>query len=338
MSDKYLRKVGLFIGNSTTGNFLDLSELRIRFTIRNADQETPDNAMIRVYNLSNETIQKIVGPNGRSEFTHVYLNAGYENGFYGIIFEGTVCQIRYGRENAIDSYMDILAANGDIFYGSVTNVSVSSKNTVQSAVNNLIVAANSYNQSLGANTPNISLGAGKDAETIRFLPLYIPLIRGVTLFGMARSLLRNFMATIDYSMRVEGNKLVITPKDGYISGGGITEINTVNGMVGVPEQTDQGVKVTCLLNPNIRIGYLIRLNNSELTRTNFIGQVFGGENAAAIQFNSWGKYQYMAPLSPDGLYRAFAVEHTGDTRGLEWYTHIIGLATDPTTKRTTDNG
>ncbi len=36
------------------------------------------------------------------------------------------------------------------------------------------------------------------------------------------------------------------------------------------------------------------------------------------------------PLSSNGIYVIIAVEHSGDTRGVEWYTSIIALAWDPT--------
>jgi hypothetical protein len=80
-----------------------------------------------------------------------------------------------------------------------------------------------------------------------------------------------------------------------------------------------------LLNSRIRIGGLVQLNNSEITQL-----MQQNPDAAPIRFNQWASFQPLAALSPDGHYRAYVVEHEGDSRGQAWYTNIICLAVDPT--------
>ena len=111
LPDQWIRKVGLVLYTGAKG--LDLSELRIRFEVQNADVESPNSAAIRVYNVSGDTISSVVT---RGEFDQVVLNAGYQNGNYGVIFQGSIKQFRVGRENATDTYLDILASDGDIGY------------------------------------------------------------------------------------------------------------------------------------------------------------------------------------------------------------------------------
>ncbi len=41
------------------------------------------------------------------------MQAGYESGAYGIIFKGTIKRIKTGRESAIDSFLEIMAADAD---------------------------------------------------------------------------------------------------------------------------------------------------------------------------------------------------------------------------------
>ncbi|MGC8165472.1 hypothetical protein ACP3WT_28400, partial [Salmonella enterica] len=58
------------------------------------------------------------------EFTRIVLQAGYA-GNYGIIFDGSVKQVRRGRENQTDTYLDITAADGDSAYNfAVVNTSL----------------------------------------------------------------------------------------------------------------------------------------------------------------------------------------------------------------------
>lgn len=84
-SDQWIRKIGLILFSKQDG--LDLSQFHVRFSVENADVESPNNATIRVYNLSKDTIRQIVQ---NSEYRSVSLNAGYENGNYGTIFQGQI--------------------------------------------------------------------------------------------------------------------------------------------------------------------------------------------------------------------------------------------------------
>ena len=114
--DQWIRKIGLFVvkpgvSQSDPDVAMDLSAFRIRFNTINADVESPNSCTIRVYNLAHDTVKSI-----RGEFSSVVLNAGYEGGSYGTIFKGTIKQFKIGRENNIDSYLDIFASDGDIAY------------------------------------------------------------------------------------------------------------------------------------------------------------------------------------------------------------------------------
>jgi len=67
MNDQWLRKVNLTVFKDKKG--LDLSDMHFRFNIEAADVESPNSAVIRIYNLSKETVAKMVGTKG--EFTDV---------------------------------------------------------------------------------------------------------------------------------------------------------------------------------------------------------------------------------------------------------------------------
>jgi hypothetical protein len=120
--DQYLRRWTLslgggdgFGGTGTAGGELVLTteteglDLRMTFECRQTDGLTPNTAIIRVYNLSDDTAKSVV-----KEFNKVTLQAGYITGNYGIIFKGTIKQFKRGRESATDTYLDIFAADGDI--------------------------------------------------------------------------------------------------------------------------------------------------------------------------------------------------------------------------------
>lgn len=312
--NQWIRKVGLFVTKKPTTTeseeAIDLSEFHIKFSILNADVESPNNCTIRVYNLSKQTLRKLAG---KGEYSGVVLNAGYENGNYGIVFRGSIKQFRIGRENATDSYLDIFAADGDIGYNQgIVNTSLSKGATNEAA----------YKAAAQAMALEVETGQ------LLVTKQNTPNIRGVVLMGMARARMRNIVTNMDAGWSIQDGKVVITPNTGYRDGEAVA-INIGTGLIGTPEQTDGGIKVKCLLNSKIRIGNRILLNNSEIVQI-----LQADPDAAPIAYNQWAGFQYVAALQGDpqgeGMYRAFAVEHEGDTRGQSWYTNLICLAVNET--------
>ncbi len=308
--NQWIRKLGLVVYTGSKG--LDLSSFRVVFEIRNADTESPNNATIRVYNLAASTVQNLV--NG-GEYTQVTLNAGYVNGNYGVIFTGTIKQFRVGKETATESYLDILAADGDIGYNQgFVNQSIAKGSTPLQTIDRLIGAM-----------PTLS---SDNSYSPIITQQNIPSIRGQVAFGMARARLRNVVSNLDATWSIQQGKIVVVPRTGYLPGE-IVQINIANGLIGVPQQTAEGIKIRCLLNSRIRIGGLVQLNNDEIAQTlnNGIGP--------PIAYNQYGIYHNAALASKNGYYRAYVVEHEGDTRGNPWYTNLTCLAVDITAPSTT---
>lgn len=76
MSKQYLRKASLVIGNDSDA--LDFSDLRFSFDIRRGDLQTPNSARVRIFNIADDTAQRIAG-----EFSRLVLQAGYQDGPFG---------------------------------------------------------------------------------------------------------------------------------------------------------------------------------------------------------------------------------------------------------------
>jgi hypothetical protein len=112
---------------------------------------------------------------------------------------------------------------------------------------------------------------------------------------------------------------------GYLPGEAV-ELNALSGMIGIPEQTDNGIKVRSLLNSKLRIGGSIKINNNDINQT-----IQQNPSAAPVPFNQWTGIQLLAKVSDDGIYKLYVIEHSGDTRGQEWYSDLICLAVDQST-------
>jgi hypothetical protein len=87
----------------------------------------------------------------------------------------------------------------------------------------------------------------------------------------------------------------VIPGDGFLPG--VVLLNSSTGLIGVPTITDNGVKVSALLNPEIRPNRTVKIE-SEVLEMN-------GEN---------------------GLYRVSQIEYTGDNRDGNFEVQIHGEA------------
>lgn len=294
MSNQYLRKVGLVVSTGTQG--LDLSNMQIKFSVSQADAETPNTARIRVYNLKRTTAQEI-----QREFQKVTLQAGYEGGNqYGVIFEGTIKQVRRGREDALSSFVDIMAADADeAFQFAVVNKTLAAGSTPEQRAQAVAESMQKYGVTMG----------DKNGLVGGTLP------RGKVLFGLAREQMGPITRTTNTTWSIQNGKLVVIPMTGYLPDEAVV-LNSRSGLIGVPEATLNGVEATCLLNPKIKIGTRVQINQSEINQTVVRG----------VGYPSYrNPISFPADTADDGFYRVLVAEHEGDSRGQEWYTHITCL-------------
>lgn len=293
---QFLRKAQLVVSKGSNG--LDLSELRFNFAIKASDCETPNTAFIRVYNLKEQTRQQII-----AEYDSVTLQAGYQYGNFGIIFQGSIKQFRFGKERNVDSYLDIYGADGDEAY----NFGV---------VNKSFAPGSSYSDHLSALAD--AMGVKIDPNATSFLKTGGILPTGKVMFGMARLYMGTLARNNNCRWSIQNGVLTLIPVTGYLPGTAVA-INSSSGMIGTPEQTDNGIKIRCYLNPLIKIGQAVRINNADIGQAAFQQQV---------GFPSYTSQVYYATVANDGLYRVIVAEYQGDTRGNDWFTELTCLDID----------
>lgn len=80
-------------------------------------------------------------------------------------------------------------------------------------------------------------------------------------------------------------------------------------IIGTPQQTQQGVEFTVLLDPRVKVGDVVKLDYTSIRQV-------------LLQAPSPnGPYQ-LTRLDRDGTYTVFHVRHEGSTREVPWYTHL----------------
>jgi hypothetical protein len=295
----WIRKCQLFVTGGSGA--LDLSKMQIEFNVTQASPQEnyPQDAAIRVWNLADSTSKSIM-----QEYQGVILQAGYEQGDYGMIFQGTIKQIRRGRMNAKDAFLDIFAADGDMARYGFASV-VLPHWTTKDVWKVIHGAASQYGG-------GVDLGRSELPKTLDVGPEGL---RGKTMYGLTYMLANKDARRTDSVWTIENGKLVFHPLDGYLKGS-VIELNSNTGLVNVPEQTIEGLKAICLLNPNIKCGQLVHINQSDVNVTNV-------KEPGYPRFTDRPIY---AATDSDGLYYVVQVEHEGDTRGHDWYTNLNCLA------------
>jgi hypothetical protein len=293
MSEQYLRKIALQVGDNE-GDYYDLSQLHVQFQIRNANIQTLKWAVIRIYNPSNALAQTI-----QRQYVRVTLSAGYEDNLASI-FQGEIYAIERGQENATDTYLEIRAQDGDRAY----NLAVS---TIILPIHYL--ADDIYKHILG--------DLGRYGITQGYKPPFkeTPSMGAYSFHGRTRDALRQLAKDVDCTWGIEDGKLNFTPINGIIPGP-VPVLTAASGLIGTPRQTIGGINLRCLLNPAIRAGGQISIDNASL---------------ATLRLTEYNRTpDYVPSTDNDGAYKAFQVTQTGDTRGNAWYTDCICSAVDGT--------
>lgn len=298
----YLRRVQVTASAKGADEGLDFSNFRIKFSVQQSTLEAPNTADVRIYNLSDQTIS-ILQKGG--EFSRVRILAGYDGNF-GLLFDGTVVQTRAGRENPTDTYFDFVCADGDIAYNyAVVNQSLAAGHSAQDVLDAVSRSMQPHGVSMGYAPPL----SGQVSP------------RGRTLYGMSRTYMRDLAKTNNATWSIQNGQLILIPNGQAIPDTQAIVLNADTGMVGLPVQTQLGIVVRSLLNPQIKIGRRLQINNKSVQKTRIDTSYTGAPNNG-----------FLPRVADDGFYRAIVVDHRGDTRDNDYYSEVICIALgDPLT-------
>ncbi|MGG6461392.1 baseplate hub protein [Solilutibacter silvestris] len=292
----------------TGGDGFNLSDLHIQFHVVCATSQSLKHAVIRVWNLSRDNATKVM-----NEFTKITLLVGYE-GVNGdgepmrTLIDGQIAEVRSGSEDAVNSYLEMIVQDGDMGAnnGSMSKT-ISDGWTDDDVLNTLLPEWKNYQVTLGYK-PTFTTTPGP---------------RDKVLHGGLRELTTELAKRQGCDWFIEDGQLNFVPRGKSIPGQAI-QISTTGGMIGVPIQTYQGIEARCLMNPAIRVGRTIQIENAAINVAKRNTPVVGVTNAGDV-FPSLN-----APTEQFGSYRVGYLEHSGDTRGNQWETYVICTSIDGT--------
>ncbi len=282
-----------------TFNAIDVSGLRCTFRVCKSPS-FPNYSDVTIWNASQEVFDEIINAG-----TRVIIEAGYEDtiygkGAYGIIYDGNVIQTIWDRPNVVDWTLTMHCVDGDLFWN-----------------NNFISMSFGANQDMVDMVSQMCQNAMTPAEVGFMSPDLrgTSLPRGKVFFGEPKYYLRQFAAREHAQANMKDGKVNIGKVDDQsLAPQDAPVLSPKTGLVGTPQQTQDGIRFRCLLNPNLDFTYpyqLVKLDPK-----------------VVIQQTPIVVPQLVPRLDREGLYKVIRVIHSGDTRGNEWYSDITGVNSD----------
>ncbi|MCG9064726.1 hypothetical protein LH425_06665 [Laribacter hongkongensis] len=224
----------LEIGNATSG--LAITSLRVAFEFQKTIDAKPNPGRIRVWNLNRDHMHQILS----GQYDRVRLSVGYTE--LRTIFAGDIIKPRVKREG-LDFIVDLEVGDGDIDY-QTARVSTTMR---AGATDRQIVG------DLARTMARSSTGA-IDVPVGRALP------RGKVLVGNTRDVLSRVATHNGADWSIQDGELIMLPADKVLPGESVV-LSQETGMIGAPEATDNGLELSCLLNPELRIGGLVTVRS-----------------------------------------------------------------------------
>lgn len=268
----------------------DPEALRITFDVDLPAFKSLWFARISIYNLNAPTAQKIL-----SQGMAVTLKAGYQLPGADIIFKGQIYQPLWERENVTDLKLTLMCYTG--LKETIGNFA-SFRGTAFSTQNALV-----QKMVAGAFTP-IPVGT---VDTTALTGTTLP--RARAFFGDPMKFFDRVARANNLQSWVGFDGLYITNVEAESALVNTITYTPTTGIVGTPQQTEDGVAMRVLLDPRLQIlatPIQVKIDNAVIRQL--------------------PRYPGSIPsrLDMDGTYLVMGLNFTGDSRGNDWYTDIVG--------------
>ena len=259
---QYGRQYLLQVGDENSS--IQINNLRVKFQIRQTHDKKPNRATISIYNLNPTNRNLIV----QKKYTKISLSVGYGTlDSCRIIYSGQISKPRTVR-NGLDFITEMECDDGATDYREAfINVTLAAGSTHSDIISQCMGTMN-----------NVQPGVfGVDND--------VTLTRGRVCYGMTRDVLSQIADHHDADWSIQNGRLVILKSD-YIQPGDAVFLSQTTGMINSPRVTNGGLEVSCLINPELLVGGLVRIDS--------------------------------IVDDYDGDYKITSVERSGDTHGDEW--------------------
>jgi hypothetical protein len=276
---QFIRKVSAEFAGGFTVNpgSSTIDQIKIEFSISKGMSSKSNTAVIKLFNLT-ESHRNSMG----KEFDKVTLKAGYMPpggaGNVGVIFKGDVRDVEHRREGP-DIVTEISCGDAQKALSRATiSKSFPAGTKVEDVVDEL------YKQ---LEKEGVSRGEWKFPEDMKTFK------RPYAVCGSCTRELDTLGRGKGFYWSSQNETMEIVPADGFV--GSVALITPQTGMIGTPAITDTGIRVSALLNPEIRPNRRIQVKSDTLEMN-----------------------------AKDGMYRVADVNYSGDNHNGDFRVDITG--------------
>lgn len=312
-STLWKRKCKIYIKatkNAVNDTELEVSNLKCLFTIEKklgGFSIAKEMCTFEIYNVNPET-EQIILENGYG----LIIEAGYKNGRYGKIFEGDIVQ----AVNTIEEEnfkITILAMGGQEEIAS-NFIKCSTNSTTRKEQMKIMGQKARIPIEIEDKTEEIST---EDNELPRGKVFFNSVEKYYSDYGRRVGNVFFYLDTMrkkskEVSAVEQTAKIIMKSLTETTDKMSAVELSPDTGLIGVPQVSDSGVIIKCLLDPRFTIEGYVKITNSMINRG--LAQPLTGQG-----------YNQKAMIDPEGEYKIFSIKHMGDTYGDTWITEIVGV-------------
>ncbi|MEX3859630.1 hypothetical protein AB3X94_37200 [Paraburkholderia sp. BR10923] len=213
-----------------------INNLRMSFDVRKTIDKNPNPAKVMVYNLTREHMSALL----EKRWTVMSLSVGYEA--LRLIFAGDIVRANVSRDG-MDFITELECGDGNTAYSSarVNMVMPAGTTDAEAAV------------ALTSTMPGVTRGPMAVTRTLASA-------RPRVYSGNTRDHLSNLARANGADWSIQDGELTMLPASAVTADEGPL-ISQDTGMVGMPQQSDDGLEVRCLCNPELHIGGLVRVQS-----------------------------------------------------------------------------
>ena len=267
------RQYALTVGDYKNGNGLKFTDHHITFDVSksSSNRDSGNSASIEIYNLSKDELKTF-----ETEYLYCALEVGYKGKYQeaGIplaqLFSGEVVQMMT-RKSGTDIVTQLILGSGytDLNFSSLSTTVPAGK-TVKDVINEVIKGM-----------PGVSRGIFNGTN------LNNPVVFGYPLTGSSRQMLDEITEANDLEYHVDNGILYVNDKKGALNTKAqATVLNQATGLIDTPyfivggrthrgrnKDSDskkkqfirQGIYFSCLLNPEIAPGRIVKLESDDVS-------------------------------------------------------------------------
>lgn len=236
MSYQFDRRCRLVLSNAEEE--LEIDQLTIQFEIRKTLLGYPARGRIAIFNLGEETIQRIT-----KLYTTVELYGGYV-GAEALLFRGNITNYYKSRLSATSAFVMVVKSSTSAWEGSSFSKTYRAGTPVATIIKEV---AESFQGTIVG-----QLQVDESWQTS---------VADSSFTGSSRRSMDQLARDYNFDWNIVEGEVIVTPRKKALEDKPTYIISAATGLIGSPVITDQGVDFRTLLNPDIMLGRKIEMRS-----------------------------------------------------------------------------